>query len=125
MMYDGPLLNHHFRGNGSKLTGQESVTKLIMGLWDHMDRIWTYRNNIYHANNIQQAARYKTEELDRRFEKYGKSTQVNIQCIRYLHYESKRCWANLADQYIAEAELQIRTKMYTLAKFLGTRLGVG
>jgi hypothetical protein len=59
-------MDHHFQTNGSKLTGQECITKLILGLWGHMDRIWTYRNNIYHENTNQQVARYKAEVLDRR-----------------------------------------------------------
>jgi hypothetical protein len=38
-----------------------------MGLWDHMDSIWTYRNNKYQKNTNQQA-RYKIEALDRRYD---------------------------------------------------------
>jgi hypothetical protein len=61
-------MDYHFQMNGRKLTGQECITKLILGLWEHMDRIWTYRNNIYHENSPQQVVRYKTEALDRRYE---------------------------------------------------------
>jgi hypothetical protein len=32
-----------------------------------MDRIWTYRNNRYNENTMQQVAQYKTEALDRRY----------------------------------------------------------
>jgi hypothetical protein len=32
-------IDHHFQENGIELTGQERVTKLIMGLWGHMDSI--------------------------------------------------------------------------------------
>jgi hypothetical protein len=52
-------LDHHFQENGSKLAAQECITKLIMGLWDHMDRMWTYHNNRYHENTNQQVSRYK------------------------------------------------------------------
>jgi hypothetical protein len=62
-------IDHHFQANGSKLTGQECITNLIMRLWEHnMDRIWMYRNTIYHENTNQQVARYKTEALERRYE---------------------------------------------------------
>jgi hypothetical protein len=61
-------MDHRFQANGSTLTRQECITKLILGLWEHMDRIWTYRNNTYHENPNQQVGRYKTEELDRRYE---------------------------------------------------------
>jgi hypothetical protein len=44
--------------------------------------------------------------------------------IGNLNYESKRCWENLADQYIIEAASPIRSEMYTLSKFLGAVLGV-
>jgi hypothetical protein len=47
-----PCMDYHFQMNGSKLTGQECITKLILGLWEHMDRIWTYCNNVYHENTI-------------------------------------------------------------------------
>jgi hypothetical protein len=46
-------MDYHFQTNGSKLTGQECITKLIPGLWEHMDRIWTYCNNRYHENTNQ------------------------------------------------------------------------
>jgi hypothetical protein len=48
--------------------GQECITKIIMGLWDNMDRIWTYRNNKYHDDTNQQVAWYKIEILYRRYE---------------------------------------------------------
>jgi hypothetical protein len=70
-------MDHHFQTNGSKLTGQECITKLILGLWEHMDRIWTYRNNIYHEKTNQQVARYKTEALYRRYEEiWAKHTSL-------------------------------------------------
>jgi hypothetical protein len=50
-------MDHHFQSNGSKLTGQECITKLIMSLWEHMDQLWTYRNNRYHENTHQQVVR--------------------------------------------------------------------
>jgi hypothetical protein len=61
-------MDHHFQANGSKLTGQECIAKLIWGFWEHMDCIWTYRNDRYHENTNQQVAIYKTEALDRKYE---------------------------------------------------------
>jgi hypothetical protein len=69
-------IDHHFQENESKLTGQEHIIKLIMGLWDHMDCTWTYHNNIYHKNTTQQVARYKTEALAEDTRKYGRNMQV-------------------------------------------------
>jgi hypothetical protein len=75
-----------------------------MGLWDHMDRIWTYRNNRYHKNTNQQVMRYKIEALYGRYEEiWGKYVGLvkrlrafqtkhfeNRQSIGNLNYESKR-----------------------------------
>jgi hypothetical protein len=101
-------MDHNFQANGSKLTGPECITKLIMGLWDHMDCIWTYYNNIYHENTNQQVSRYKTEELYRGYEEicekhaglverlhaFQTKTNEDRQSIGPFNYYSKRCWAN-------------------------------
>jgi hypothetical protein len=49
---------------GSKLTGDEWATKMIMALWVYMDGMWAYWSNIYHEKNTKQVARSKIEELD-------------------------------------------------------------
>jgi hypothetical protein len=122
-------MDHHFQANGSKLTGQECMTKLIMGHWEHMDRIWMYRNNRYHENPNQQVVRYKTKALYRRYEEMwekhaGLVERLHVfqmthfedrQSIGNLNYESKRWWANLAEQYIIEAASPIQRDMYTLS----------
>jgi hypothetical protein len=132
-------MDHHFESTGSKLTGQECITKLIMSLWEHMDRLWTYQNNRYHENTNQQVARYKMEALDRSYDKIWEkhlglierlhTFQLkhfeNRQQIGNLNYESKRCWVNLVEQYINEASSPIRSKIYTLSEFFGARNGVG
>jgi hypothetical protein len=132
-------MDYHFQMNGRKITGQECITKLIIGLWEHMDRIWTYRNNIYHENTNQQVVRYKAEALDRRYEEIwvkhaGLVKRLHTFQTKHfdyrqskgtLNYECKRCWASLADQYIIEAASPIRSEMYTSSEFLGARLGVG
>jgi hypothetical protein len=47
------------------------------------------------------------------------------QQIGNLNHESKRCWVNLAEQYIKEALSPIISDIYTLSEFLGARNGVG
>jgi hypothetical protein len=90
-------------------------------------------------NKWQDITRYKTEALDRRYEKiWDKNAGLverlhafqtkhfeNRQSIGNLNYESKRCWTNFVEQYITEAASTIQTEMYTLSEFLGARLGVG
>jgi hypothetical protein len=132
-------MDHHFQSNGSKLTGQECITELVMSLWEHMDRLWTNRNNRYHENTHQQVARYKIEALNRRYDViWEKHTGLidrlhdfqlkhfeNRQHIGNLNYESKRLWVNLAEQYINEASSPIRSEIYALSEFLGARNGFG
>jgi hypothetical protein len=132
-------MDHHFQSNGSKITGQKCITKLIMGRWEHTDHIWTYRNNIYHENTNQQVSIYKTEALDRRYEEIWEKHAALVKrlhafqtkhvghrtSIGNLNYEKKLCWVNLAEQYISEAASPLRTEMYTLSEFLGAILLVG
>jgi hypothetical protein len=110
-----------------------------MSLWEHMDLLWTYRNNRYHENTHQQLEIYKMEALDRRYDEIWEKHKglidrlhdfqtkyfENRQQIGNLNYESKRYWANLAEQYINEASSPIRSEIYTLSKFFGARNGVG
>jgi hypothetical protein len=132
-------MDHHFESTGSKLTGQECITKLIMSLWEHMDRLCTYKNNRYNENTNQQVARYKTEALARVYntiwEKHSGLIErlhtfqlkhfENRLHIANLNYESKRCWVNLAEQYIKESSSLIISEIYTLSELLGARNGVG
>jgi hypothetical protein len=106
-----------------------------MPLWEHTDRLWTCRKNRYHENTNQQVARYKMEALDRRYdeiwEKHTGLTELlhdfqtkpfeNRQQIGNLNYESKRCWVNLAEQYMNKGSSPIRADIYTLSEFLGAR----
>jgi hypothetical protein len=132
-------MDHHFESIGSKLTGQECITKLIMSLWKNMDRLWTYRNNRYHENTNQQVSRYKMEALNRGYDEIWEKHSglierphifqlehfENRQQIGILNYESKTCWVDLAEQYIKEASSPIRSEICTLSEFLGARNGVG
>jgi hypothetical protein len=118
-------IDHHFQENGSKLTGQECITKFIMGVWDQIERIWTYGNSRYHDNTSQQVSRYTTQALDRRYEEiwethaglverlrdFQTKHSENRQIIGNLNYESKSCWVKLVDPYTVEAETPIRKEM--------------
>jgi hypothetical protein len=91
-------MDHHFQGNGSKLTGQECITKFIMGLWDHMDHIWTYHNSRYHENTNQQAARYKTEVLDIRYDEIWETCAglvERIHAFQTKHFEDRQIIGNI------------------------------
>jgi hypothetical protein len=111
------VMECHYKNEGLKLTGTECVMKLIMALWDNLQRIWTYRNTIFHDKDNETVARYKREEMDRRIHTiWEKRAAVrdymllfqarhfaNRSTVDSPHCESKRCWENLAEMYTEEA----------------------
>jgi hypothetical protein len=42
---------------------------MILALWDHMLRLWQYRNNAVHEDDITRFAQFKIEALDRDIER--------------------------------------------------------
>jgi hypothetical protein len=120
-------MDHHFQANGSKLTGHECITKLIMRIWDHIDCIWKYRNKKYHENTNQKVVRYKTVALYRRYEEIwgiyaGLVERLNAfktnyvedrQRIGDLNYKSKCRWMNLSEKYIIEAASPVSSPVLT------------
>jgi hypothetical protein len=91
-------MDHDFESNGRKLTGHECITKRIMGLWEHMDCIWTYHNNGYNENNNQQVAIYKTEVLDRRYEEIWEKHAglvERLHAFQTKHFENRQSIGNL------------------------------
>jgi hypothetical protein len=41
----------HIRQKQIGLPAKEWSEKLIIALWDHLHRIWTFRNGVLHENN--------------------------------------------------------------------------
>jgi hypothetical protein len=78
--------------------------KFIGGLWEHLKRLWQFRNDIYHHYNEVTIARYKPESLAREMEKlWTRHTEIlpklwdfqkqhfdRRQRIEDLRYESKK-----------------------------------
>jgi hypothetical protein len=109
---------------------------LIIAMWDNLQRIWTYRNTRFHQNDNETVARYKREEMDRRIPTiWGKQEAVrdnmlpfqarrfvNRSTVESLHYESKRCWANLAEMYTEEAQMPVSSDTYSLLAYLSARI---
>jgi hypothetical protein len=125
----------HYKNEGLKLIGTECVTKLIMTLWDNVHRIWTYGNTRFHEKDNETIARYKREEMDRRIRAiWEKRASVRDNMLpfqaRYfanrrtnnsLQYESKRCCANLAETYTAEAHMPVSRETYSLSAYFSAR----
>jgi hypothetical protein len=129
------VMEWHYKNEGLKLIGTECVMKLIMALWDNLQRILTYRN-IFHEKYNETIARYKREEMDRRihtiWEKRASVRDnmlpfqarhfVNSCTVESLHYESKRCWANLEEMCTEEAQMPVSRETYSLSAYLSARL---
>jgi hypothetical protein len=63
----------YVRHNGENTNGhgksQDWSAIFIGGLWEHLKRLWQFRNDIYHQDNVGTIARYKIEPLERYMEK--------------------------------------------------------
>jgi hypothetical protein len=52
------------------------MTKLILALWDNLQRIWTYLNTRFHKKDNETVARYKRDEMYRRIHTIWKKEAV-------------------------------------------------
>jgi hypothetical protein len=132
-------IKHHLALSNIKKNYQEWATKLILVLWEHIYRVWTFRNTVHHKDNQGRVARYKECALSRRMpiiwpKKDGLRDRLHefqlthfndCDKITNLRYESKRCWANLSELYLEEASLPIRTDIITFRRLSGSRSGIG
>jgi hypothetical protein len=50
---------------------------------------------------------------------------ANRNTVESLHYESKHCWANLAEMYTEEAHIPVSSDTYSLSAYLSARLYEG
>jgi hypothetical protein len=44
-------INNHLQNKGIKLPKDEWAAKLIIALWEHLRRVWNFRNGVYQADN--------------------------------------------------------------------------
>jgi hypothetical protein len=58
----------HIRQKQIGLPEKEWAVKLIIALWDHLHRIWTFRNGVLHENNQGHIAHCKVEALQLKIE---------------------------------------------------------
>jgi hypothetical protein len=118
---------------------QEWPAKFIGGLWEHLKRLWQFRNDIYHQDNEGTIARYKLEALERDMDTlwarhiellpklwdFQKQHFNRGQRIVDLLYESKKCWATLAKLYLDDAENNRHDSHSEIDQTNGWRTGVG
>jgi hypothetical protein len=58
----------HLKHEHIKLQAKEWAPRKILALWDHMLRLWQYRNNALHEDDSTRVAQFKIEALDRDIE---------------------------------------------------------
>jgi hypothetical protein len=115
------------------------VGKIIGGLWEHLKRLWKFRNDIYHQDNEGTITRYKLEVLEREMKKiWTRHTELlprlwvfqnqhfdRRQRIADLPYESKKCWERLDKLYLDDAETNIPGNHSDIKQNIGWRTVVG
>jgi hypothetical protein len=98
-------INHHLQNKNIKLPKYEWAAKLIIALWEHLQRVWNFRNCVYHAENNGRVSRYKLEahsramtdtwerhqELQGRLKTFQHQHFADHDQIKNLHYDSKQC----------------------------------
>jgi hypothetical protein len=58
-------VKQHIENENIQLKATEWAPNMIQALWDHMLRLWQYRNEALHENHMNKAAQFKVEALDR------------------------------------------------------------
>jgi hypothetical protein len=102
----------HIRQNQIGLPAKECAAKLVIALWDHLYRIWTFINGVLHKDSQGRIAGYKVEALHWKIEvgwdRYnvlqGRTNTTQQEIINNLHHDSKVCWTTLSTLYLNETE---------------------
>jgi hypothetical protein len=58
-------VKQHIEHENIKLQAKEWAPKMILAPWDHMLRLWQYRNDALHEDDSKRVAQFKVEALDR------------------------------------------------------------
>jgi hypothetical protein len=133
------FIETHYANQGYTLKARNWAPTFISTLWEHMQRVWKFRNYIYHADANGRIVRYKCEEQQQRMEKIwehhlelqGQLWQDQTthfdhrETIYNLIYDSQRCWASLAEMYLHEAECPPMAEQNAFAQYVASILGVG
>jgi hypothetical protein len=58
-------VKQHIQNENIKLKASAWAPKIIQALWDHMLRLWKYRNGALHEKDTKKVAQFKVESMDR------------------------------------------------------------
>jgi hypothetical protein len=114
-------VKEHIQNDNIKLKASDWSPNTTQALWDHMLRLWKYRNDALH-----EVAQFQVEALDRdierlearhedlrsklrTFQEQHIMQRVEHYYLKTLQHNSRKCCASLAKLYLDEAEHRIET----------------
>jgi uncharacterized protein with von Willebrand factor type A (vWA) domain len=114
-------IKQHIQNENIKLKAYEWAPKMIQALWDHMPRLWQYRNDALHKNDMKKVAQFKVEAMNREIERlevqiknlrhklrtFQEEHMQRVEHVKTLQHNSRKCWAELEKMYRDEAENRI------------------
>jgi uncharacterized protein with von Willebrand factor type A (vWA) domain len=131
--------NQHIHNENIKLKASDWAPKLIQELWDHMLRLWQYRNDALHKNDMNKVAQFKVESMDRYIERlevriehlrhklraFQEKHMHRVEHVKKLQHNMIKFWASLAKLHLDEAENRIETDIQLMDQYLQGCSGVG
>jgi hypothetical protein len=72
-------VKQHIQIENMKFKASEWAPKMIQALWDHMLRLWQYRNYALHENDTKKLAQFKVEAMYRDIERL----EVRIEDLKH------------------------------------------
>jgi predicted RNase H-like nuclease (RuvC/YqgF family) len=132
-------VKQHIHNENIKLKASDWAPKMIQDLWDHMLRLWQYRNDALHENGTKKVLQFKVEAMDRDIERlqvriedlrhklrtFQEEHMQRVEHVKKMQHNSRKFWAALAKIYLDEAENIIETDIELMDQNLQGRSGVG
>jgi hypothetical protein len=132
-------VKEHIDNENIKLKASDWAPKMIQALWDHMLRLWKYREDALHKNDTKKVAQFKVEAMDRDIERlevriedhrhrlrtFQEEHMQRVEHVKKLQHNSRKCWAALKKMYLDEAANSIETDIQLMDQYLQGRAGVG
>jgi archaellum component FlaC len=101
--------------------------------------LWQYQNDAVHENDTKKVAQFKVEAMDRDIERlevwiedlrhklrtFQEEQMQQVEHVKTLQHNSRKCWAELAQMYLDEADNRTETDIQLMDQYIQGRSGVG
>jgi hypothetical protein len=98
-------VKQHIHNDNIKLKASDWAPKMIQTLWDHMLRLWQYRNDALHENDMKKVAQFKVDAMDRDIERlelqieylrhtlriFQEEHMQRVEHVKTLQHNSRKC----------------------------------